>query len=635
MKDLAFFPKHKQHRLIAFIHDVLMIPAAWFLSYWLRFNLQLIPEKFLQTAIHVLPVVILVQALAYWLFGLYRGIWRFASVPDLIRIIKAVLAASVVTAVMLFFYSRLEGVPRSVFPLYGLLLISFLGGSRLLYRWLKNQFKNAGDAKVVLIVGAGQAGEGLVRDLLRDSNHKHKPVAFVDDDSQKHGREIHGIRVLDSFEKIPEIVKQYQVDLIMIALPSASSKLMRRVVNYCEISGVSFCTLPSLNDLAEGRVNINSLRKVSIEDLLGREPVSLDWQEINATIAGKIILVSGGGGSIGAELCRQVAKLRPSVLVVIEQSEFNLYSLELELQQKFPQLKFYGYLGDVFDRVAVTEIFSRHHPEIVFHAAAYKHVPILESQLRVAIRNNILGTRSLAETAVAHHVKKFVLISTDKAVNPANIMGATKRIAEIFCQSLSEQSSTSFITVRFGNVLDSAGSVVPLFRKQIADGGPVTVTHPEITRFFMTIPEAAQLILQATMMGRGNEIFVLDMGEPIKIAYLAEQMIKLSGLKFGEDIEVKYTGLRPGEKLYEELFHEDENLINTAHHKILQARYRSFNWLALLQTLDVMATACDSSDELALQRCLFSLVPEYQGIKLTQVEEDVVCKENSLLADSN
>lgn len=604
--------KNRHNRLIALLHDSFAIPVAWLLAYWLRFNLSAIPHPVFRQVVALLIFVIPIQIGAYWVFGLYRSIWRFASLPDLVRIIKAVVIGVSSSALTLFLLSRMEGIPRSIFPLYGLLLIASLGGSRLFYRWFRNQFKDFSDAKRVLIVGAGHAGEGLVRDLLRDVTKKYKPIAFVDDNQQMQGQEVHGIRVRGSVSDISRIVKQRNINLIIIAIPSLSSTSMRRIVSYCEDAGVPFRTLPSLKDLAEGRININTLREVSIEDLLGREPVILNWQEIDKELKNKVVLVSGGGGSIGSELCRQIARLEPAKLIVFEQSEFNLYSLDMELRRKFPNLNLCCQLGDVADLIAVRKVFSIHFPEVVFHAAAYKHVPLLESQIRIAVNNNVLGTKIFAEAAVKYGAKKFVLVSTDKAVNPANVMGTTKRAAEIFCQNLNDHSKTKFITVRFGNVLDSAGSVVPLFRKQIAEGGPVTVTHPEITRFFMTIPEASQLILQAMTMGQGGEIFVLDMGEPIKIRYLAEQMIKLTGLKLNEDIEIKYTGLRPGEKLYEELFHESERLTSTQHNKIFQAQCRKWNWVELCENLNLLAEASFIANENKLRECLLKLVPEYK-----------------------
>jgi FlaA1/EpsC-like NDP-sugar epimerase len=609
---------------IAFAYDLLMIPVAWFLAYWFRFNLNAVPDTILSQALYMLLPLICIQGSVYWLFGLYRGIWRFASIPDFVRIIKAVVVGSLAAAAIIAFFTDMQYVPRSVFPLYVVFLITGLGGSRLSYRWLRHHVIHASEAKRVLIIGAGHSGEGLVRDLLRHVAKQYLPVAIVDDDRNKKGLEIHGVRVVGSIDHIESVVKKYNVELIIIAIPSANSADMRRVVALCEKTKLPFRTLPGLKDLTLGKVSINALREVSIEDLLGRDQVTLDWQAIEAEISGKVVLVSGGGGSIGAELCRQVARLNPAVLVVVEKNEFNLYRLDLELRQAFPNLQLHVYLVDVIDKIAIAKILAQHQPEIIFHAAAYKHVPLLESQLRIAVQNNIIGTWVLAEQAVIYGVKQFTLISTDKAVNPTNIMGATKRAAEIICQNFSAQSKTHFVTVRFGNVLGSAGSVVPLFKQQIAKGGPITVTHPEITRYFMTIPEASQLILQATAMGSGGEIFVLDMGEPIKISYLAEQMICLAGLQPHADIQIKYTGLRPGEKLYEELFHESECLVSTEHQKILRAQYRSWDWTMLMQVINNLIIACESGNEVMLQNLLCQLVPEYQTNNMTIKKSNVI-----------
>lgn len=610
-----FIPKWRK-RSVAFCYDLLVIPIAWFGAYWFRFNLGPIPHDVFYKALLILPFLILIQAGAYLTFGLYRGIWKFASLPDLLRIIKAVVLGGAISALGVAFFIQMQSVPRSVFPLYSLFLITFVGGARLFYRWIMQQGNNFSNSQRVLIVGAGQAAEGLIRDLLRDTSHTYTPIAMVDDDPHKQGFEIHGVRVQGKIEDIVDIVKRRDIELILIAMPSASSASMRQVVEFCEKTERPFRTLPGLKDLASGHVSINALREVSIEDLLGREPVTLDWASISQGLTGKVVLISGGGGSIGSELCRQIALLNPSRLVVLENSEFNLYTLDLELRQKFPNLKLHIYLADVTDRTAIQQVLTQHKPEVIFHAAAYKHVPLLEAQLRVAVRNNILGTWILAEEAVAIGVKQFTLISTDKAVNPSNVMGATKRVAEIICQNFNAHSPTRFITVRFGNVLGSAGSVVPLFRQQIISGGPVTVTHPEISRFFMTIPEAVQLILQATIMGQGGEIFVLNMGEPIKISYLAEQMIRLAGLKIGEDIEIQYIGLRPGEKLSEELFHNNEQCINTGHEKILRAQHRALDWEVLVQVINEMKNACDECTESVLANLLHRMVPEYNGLAI-------------------
>jgi FlaA1/EpsC-like NDP-sugar epimerase len=405
------------------------------------------------------------------------------------------------------------------------------------------------------------------------------------------------------------------IDLIVLALPSATSVQMRRLIRLCDKTGIPVRTLPPMNRLMSGQVTLNQLREVSIDDLLGREPVKLDWQAIESELHSKKVLVSGAGGSIGSELCRQIARLEPSRLILLDNSEFNLYSIEMEVQKNFPGLEISRCLNDVVDRSAMEKIFEQFRPEVVFHAAAYKHVPMLEDQIREAARNNVLGTRVMAEMADQYGCEAFVMISTDKAVNPANVMGTSKRAAEIFCQNLNQRSQTRFVTVRFGNVLGSAGSVVPLFKQQIEAGGPVTVTHREITRYFMTIPEACQLILQASVMGAGGEIFVLDMGESVKISFLAEQMIRLSGKVPHEDIDIVYTGLRPGEKLFEELFHEKEALQSTPHEKILLARYREFDWQRLTGMLDGLAIACSTYNEEELRSLLAELVPEWSGYR--------------------
>ena len=606
-------PRLMQNRFSVFLHDLLIIPIAWLAAYWLRFNLDGIPPEHLRQALVALPVVLAVQSGFFWYFGLYRGVWRFASVPDLVRIVQAVLAGVAVSAVAIFFINRLQGVPRSVFVLDAILLVMLLGGPRLIYRWLKDRRFYGQEAKSVLIVGAGQAGEMLARDLFRDPLHAYRPVAFVDDDAAKRGKEIHGVRVVAGCDAIPGLARELAADLIMIATPSASSRQMQRIVGLCEQATTHFRILPRMQDLVTGQVGVKDLREVQLDDLLGREAVKLDWPSITRGTQGKTILVTGGGGSIGSELCRQIARLKPAHLVVFELSEFNLYSIELELRRAYPDLKLTAALGDVCDAVAVDRLLGAHRPEVIFHAAAFKHVPMLEQQVRAAVRNNVLGTRTLAAAADRYGCATFVMISTDKAVNPANIMGMTKRVAEIYCQNLSARSKTHYITVRFGNVLGSAGSVIPLFQKQIAAGGPVTVTHPEITRYFMTIPEAAQLILQAGSMGKGGEIFVLDMGEPVKITYLAEQLIRLSGKRPGEDIEIVYTGLRPGEKLYEELFHESEQLAGTSHPKILLSNSRSVDFDDLERTFVELAAGCEAGDSGRLYGLLCGLVPEHQS----------------------
>jgi FlaA1/EpsC-like NDP-sugar epimerase len=599
---------------VAFIHDLFMVQLAWFAAYWLRFNFSTIPVEYLNQAWRWLPLVLLTQAGAFLYFGLYRGDWRFASMPDLVRIIKAVTAGALICLAVMFILTRLNTIPRTIFPAYWLLLMTALGTPRLFYRWYKDRKFYLGDGKRVLIAGAGRAGEMLVRDLLRDPGRSLQPIGFVDDKLRKRGAEIHGVRVLGRCREIPDLADKLEIDLILLAMPSARSRQFRRVVEYCESAGIPFRAIPCMEDLVAGRVSINTLREISIEDLLGRDPVKLDHGAISAELSGRCVLVSGAGGSIGTELCRQVARLAPAKLILLENCEFNLFRIENELRESFPRLDIHARLCNVADAAAVGQIFQRYRPDIVYHAAAFKHVPMLESQVREAIENNVCGTRIMALAADRHGCDAFVLISTDKAVNPANIMGASKRIAEIFCQNFNRRSSTRFVTVRFGNVLGSDGSVVPLFRAQIEAGGPVTVTHPEMKRYFMTIPEACQLILQAESMGRGGEIYVLDMGEPVRITYLAEQMIRLSGNEPGKDIEIVYTGLRPGEKLYEELFHEQEQLNGTQHEKIFLADHRQMEWEMLDKAISKLEVASRIYDEKALLKGIVALVPELQRL---------------------
>lgn len=609
------FLAHFRNRLSAVVHDLLMIPFAWLGAFWLRFNLGEIPPDYLKSALSALPLVVIVQGLLFWYFGLYRGVWRFASLPDLVRIIKAVAMGVIVVGLSLFFVIGMQYLPRSAFPLYGLLLVVLLGGPRLVYRWLSDHKLYARAGKRVLIVGAGRAGEMLVREMRRDPSHPYDPVGFADDGRRKQGKEIQGVPVIGKIDEIPLLSEAYDVELIIIAIPSAKAGQIQRVVELCESTGVPFRTIPAMDAVMSGTAVLHKVRNVSIEDLLGREPVSLNWTAIQQSLLDKCVLVTGGGGSIGSELCRQIAQLMPGRLIVADQNEHNLFTIDNQLRQLVPTLEVHCRLLDVTDASAVDHLMSLYRPHIVFHAAAYKHVPMLEGQIREAIHNNSLGTKLMADAADRHGCEAFVFISTDKAVNPANIMGATKRIAEIYCQNLNRQSDTHFITVRFGNVLGSAGSVVPLFRQQIEAGGPVTVTHPKMTRYFMTIPEACQLIMQSAAMGRGGEIFVLDMGVPVSITYLAEQMIKLSGHEPGRDIQIVYTGLRPGEKLFEELFHETEHLSSTPHDKILLAEHRPVDWQLLETLFNEIEIYAEKFDEEGLRTLMLKLVPELHRIR--------------------
>ncbi|MFZ2235779.1 MAG: nucleoside-diphosphate sugar epimerase/dehydratase [Dokdonella sp.] len=598
-------------RIAVVSHDLLMVWLSWVVVNELRWSV--VPSRPPVELFSIeIAIVLIAQGAVLWFTGLYKGLWRFASLPDLMNIARACVLGALAVSLSLFLYNRLDGTPRAVLVTFPLLLSIMLGAPRLAYRYWKDSRLDFGarrPAQRVLVLGAGRAGETLVRDLLRE-NH-YRPVGLLDDNPQLRGARVHGVPVLGKLEDIGPLARETAAEMLLIAMPSADNQQMRRIVEMCESSDLPFRTMPRLDDVVAGRSSFNELKEVAIEDLLGRDPVQLDWTAIRTALAGRRVLVTGGGGSIGSELCRQVARLGVSALTIIDNGEYNLYRIDQELRRGFPDLLLDCRIGDCGDAVACEHAFAQARPEVVFHAAAYKHVPMLQGQVREAFRNNVLATRTVAEAADRHGVACFVLISTDKAVNPTSVMGACKRVAEIYCESLAAHSTTRYITVRFGNVLDSAGSVVPLFREQIRDGGPVTVTHPEMTRYFMTIPEASQLILQAAVLGNGGEIFALDMGEPVQIRYLAEQMIRLAGKQPERDIGIVYTGLRPGEKLFEELFHPHENYQSTTHAKILLAQHRKVAWPLLVNQLKQAAAAVQAYDETQLRQILETLLPEF------------------------
>ncbi len=596
--------------LLVFLHDLLVAVFAWVVAYVLRFNFS-IPTENLPAVWKPLPFVLAVQAIMFYRFGLYRGVWRFASLPDLKRILKAVGASILVLAALLPFLHLPFVVPRSVLVLDPILLILMMGGSRFFYRaWKEHHLIRFSElqGEPVLVIGAGEAAIMLLKELSRSP--EWRVIGVLDDKKSMHGSLIHGVPVLGGLEKLQQFSDDLAVQQIIIALPSASHHARQKVVHTATDAGLSVLTVPSFDDLMSGKVSVANIRKVEVEDLLGREPVVLDDAGLHALIDQHAVMVTGAGGSIGSELCRQIAKFRPSVLVLFEMSEFALYQLEQEFSRSHPSLRVACVVGDVKDVVRVDTVMRQFRPSVVFHAAAYKHVPMMENgNAGEALRNNVLGTSIVARACIAHDVQKFVLISTDKAVNPTNVMGATKRLAEMVCQGLQGTGITRLLMVRFGNVLGSSGSVIPKFREQIARGGPVTVTHPEITRYFMSIPEAAQLVMQAGLMGQGGDIFVLDMGESVKIADLAREMIHLSG--FTEDeIKISYTGLRPGEKLYEELLADDEHTLPTPHPKlrIAQARTVDEAWVNEVVTW----IQANTLDEQAVKFKLREWVGEYQ-----------------------
>ena len=597
--------------LIAMLHDVLAAGLVWWLAYLLRFNFD-IPEVYRNDHWYTMLWVVPMQGFVFWLSGLYRGIWRYASVADLRRIFFAVLASTALITLTLLLFRFKSVVPRSVLIIDPLLLMMVMGGSRLLYRlWKENLL--VGDIHLrgepVLVLGAGQAGISLAKELAR-SNAWHQ-VGFLDDEAGNQGRSINGIKVLGKLDSLPRWAHRYGVKQIIIAMPSATHQVRKQIIDLANQSDIKALTVPSFDDLLSGRVAISQLRPIELDDLLGRDPVHLDEAGLHELLADKVVLVTGAGGSIGSELCRQIIRFKPGALLLFEASEFALYNMEQELSSAFPQLKLICLAGDVRDASRVEQVFAEFKPSVVFHAAAYKHVPLMEHQnVWQAVRNNVFGTWCVASTAQRHFAAKFVLISTDKAVNPTNVMGTTKRLAEMVCQGLQKNSGTQFVMVRFGNVLGSTGSVIPKFREQIAKGGPITVTHADITRYFMSIPEAAQLVLQAGLMGQGGKIFVLDMGEPVKIVDLARDLIRLSGLK-EEDIKIEYTGLRPGEKLYEELLADSEHTLETPHPKLRIAQARNVDAAWVNELLEWVGFANEVWPDDVVKKKLQQLVPEY------------------------
>ncbi len=607
---------------IAFAHDLLWVPAAIFLAYWVRFNLGVVPELQWHGMIAMLAAALPVQAVVFWQFGLYRGLWRFASMPDLKRILQSVGLGAMLAVLAVFIFQRLEGVPRSVLILYPLFLSLGLAVPRLLYRWVRERrMQTPGSAHTrALIVGAGRAGELLVRDLLKGGSYV--PIGFLDDDPDKQGKEIHGVRVLAPLAELADYIRTLGVDIVMFAIPSARSAIWRSLVQVCSEHHVLFRTLPSPSELADGRVEVSHLRSVRIEDLLGRDPVAPSDGLFAKCIRGKTVMVTGAGGSIGSELCRQIVRQGPACIVLFEKNEYGLYQIEQELKalEFDDQVEIIPVLGSVHHRHRLEKVCHSFVVQTIYHAAAYKHVPIVESNPLEAVHNNIFGTLHIAQAAVTAGVETFVLISTDKAVRPTNVMGATKRFAELVLQGLNRRSGrvdTRFCMVRFGNVIDSSGSVVPLFREQIRNGGPVTVTHHEITRFFMTIPEAAQLVIQAGAMCHGGDVFVLDMGSPVLIVELARRMIQLSGMTVRDednpdgDIEIRFTGLRPGEKLYEELL-VGEHVKGTEHPLIMRADEVSLPWQQVSSLLQKLETASQSFDYRSVRQVLQDAVAGYQ-----------------------
>jgi FlaA1/EpsC-like NDP-sugar epimerase len=608
MNNLRAFGRN----FLVFAHDVVACGVAWILAFVFRFNFD-IPPDFAASMWSKFAWIVPAQAAIFWRLSLYRGLWRYASITDFRRIVVAAGLGAAGIAFILFLL-QLRETPRSVLVLYPILLVAIMAGSRILYRAAREGHLvrlSRLDAKRVIVLGGGGAAARLLETVAR--SNEWEVVGLLDDDPAKQGREIHGVKVLGRLDDLPRLAGTLSLVQAVIALPGQSHGARRRALELCREAGVAAMAVPSYDDLVSGRVSLSAMRPVEVDDLLGRDPVTLDSSGLRHWLEGRVVMVTGAGGSIGSELCRQVARYRPGCIVLYEANEFALYRIEQEFSSRLPEVPVALVLGDVRDPVRLRAVMDRWRPAVLLHAAAYKHVPMVETgNAWEGVCNNVLGTWRAAEAAIDSGVGKFVLVSTDKAVNPTSVMGTSKRLAEMVCAALQRPEGTRFVMVRFGNVLGSTGSVIPKFREQIAAGGPVTVTHPDMTRYFMSIPEAAQLVLQAGLMGAGGEIFVLDMGEPVKIVDLAREMIRLSGFR-EEDIRIVFSGLRPGEKLFEEVLADGEATLPTPHPKLRIARSREAHDGLLAELGDWLTGAGDRSDAEVRER-LRQWVPEYTPV---------------------
>jgi len=618
-------PLLRVRRPLIVLAHIIAFAASLILSFLVVQNMQFRAE-WLELYPALLMFFLVIKLPVFGLFKQYRGWWRYVGISDLLGIFGASLVSTFIIVVLWFVIGNIPavriGLPSGLErPAEGVCIadmfatVFMLGGLRIIIRLYFEEFRTAeaGRLKRFLIVGAGNAGEALLREILRMPVTQYDVVGLIDDDSAKQGTHIHGIPILGTVEQLPEICEERKIEEIAIAMPSASPQQLRRVIQVCEGAKIRFRTVPSITDIASGKLRVSQIRDVNINDLLGREAVKLDLDLIEAFARDKIILVTGAGGSIGSEMCRQLCNYNPKLLLLIEQAENPLFEIERELRKQFAAVSIKAIICNITDKTRVDEVFREYKPQVVIHAAAHKHVPLMELNAGEAIKNNIVGTQIVADAADNYGTANFVMISTDKAVNPTSIMGSSKRIAEMYIQDLSRTSETHFVTVRFGNVLGSDGSVVPIFKKQIAEGGPVTVTHPEMKRYFMTVPEASQLVLQAASMGKGGEIFVLDMGEPVKIVDLARELITLSGFRPGEDIEMIFTGPRSGEKLFEELSIEGEDMQRTRHPKISIWKNIPMDRERLRAGIDGLAGIAKTQTYSEIVRKIKELVPEYTG----------------------
>ncbi|MBC7962979.1 MAG: polysaccharide biosynthesis protein [Steroidobacteraceae bacterium] len=603
-----FSPK----RLLVCAFDILLIGASFYGAFLLRFDFR-IPADFKDLFKQGILAVLIIKPLIFMVSGLYRNLWRYASLQDGVEIAKVVTLSSFVSAFAILYFRHFAHYPRSIFVLDWILLISLVIASRLVWRIYRETFilPRSSSAPRTLIVGAGDSGNLLLKEIRRQLDPPYNVVGFIDDNHSKYRMRLQGVPVIGACKDLQKIIQARRIEDVIIAIPTAAGQAIRQIVKSCERCKIRFKILPPICEIIDGSITTSQIRDVNIEDLLGRDQVMLEVAEVRRYLTGKRVLVTGAAGSIGSEICRQVAGFSPAKLILLDSAETPLYQIEMDLTESFPDLRIIPILADIRQGARLDFVFETFMPEVVFHAAAFKHVPMMEYNPVEAVTNNIAGTRMLAEKARQFGVDNFVMISTDKAVNPTNIMGASKRAAEIFVQALAQNSLTKFTTVRFGNVLGSNGSVIPLFMEQIKKGGPLTVTHPEVVRYFMMIPEAAQLVLQAGCIGNGGEIFVLDMGEPVKILDLAEELIRLSGFVPYEEINIVFSGLRPGEKLFEELLVSGEDVRPTTHRKIkvLDPIHHEFDKVS--HSLDTLLESASCCDLVGVMKQLKKLVPEF------------------------
>jgi FlaA1/EpsC-like NDP-sugar epimerase len=607
--------------------DVIAINLAYILALYVRFE-GVLDLSYMEIYSNHIIAITSMKLVVFYLFKLYKSLWEYASIDEMIEVVGASIVANVLIGI--YMYLSQAGLPRSIYAMVLILDMAFVGGSRFFYRVfrrLKYGIKSESDYKRILIIGAGAAGALVLKELRNHETLHSKPVAFIDDDPKKKGKNINGIPVVGNRNNVLKVCEKYKIDEIIIAMPSAKVEDRKYFLNECKKTNCKTRILPGVYELIDGKVNVTKIRDVQIEDLLGREEIKLNLGELSNFIEGKRVLVTGGGGSIGSELCRQIARFNPKELVILDIYENNAYDIQNELIKRYEGLNLQVIIATVRDKVRVDEVIEKIRPQIIFHAAAHKHVPLMESNPGEAIKNNVFGTLNVVQAADKYNVGKFVLISTDKAVNPTNVMGATKRICEMIIQSYNYISNTDYVAVRFGNVLGSNGSVIPLFKRQIAEGGPVTVTDERIIRFFMTIPEACQLVLQAGAMAAGGEIFILDMGEPVKIMDLAKDLIRLSGFQPEVDIPIKITGLRPGEKLFEEILLNEEEMTKTSHNKIYIEEPMKFDNNKLMNHIFRLENAVKSQSSMKIKDVLAEIVPTYRPFKpVSLIEEDMLFK---------